>query len=151
MLIYKKEDLFSYRADFWMEGAHFSPLSPQLCLYWSFGDYFIKRNLLFCFSETAPLFGKMAAGKSKSSLHNYCSSWVLWVTCHFWSFTPTHFQSRTFLSRMDKLSAYGVVHMCQGLCVRATWGKVNGHSDYAKSQETFLSWNAEDLRNWLIG
>lgn len=47
--------LYSNRADFYTEEANFSRLSPQLNLYWPFGDRFIKRNLVFCFGDTALL------------------------------------------------------------------------------------------------
>lgn len=44
--------LGSYIADFYTEEANFSPLLPQLNLYWPSGN-FCKRNFLFCFYDTA--------------------------------------------------------------------------------------------------
>lgn len=126
-------------ADFYTKEANFRPLPPQLNLYLPFRNCFVKRNFLFCFDDTAPLFGRMGEGREASSLHNYCSSWGFWVTCHFWSAASTHFWFRTFLSRMNKLSAREVISwfVCVKVCVwESFWGKLTGILNYAKAQES---------------
>ena len=108
--------LNSYIADFNTKETNFSPLPPQLNLYWSSRNCFIKRNFLFCFEDTVPLVWENGRWRRKSSLHNYCSSWVFWVTCHFWSAASTHLWFRTFLNRMDKLSAGEMISW--SICVK---------------------------------